>query len=150
MGRPRVTGILVLGAALVALAVLPNLSSRAISGAATQAPVPGPPAVGDCVIRRGTSPWSPLDTTSTVPGTRSYAYPRLEISRCTGSRFGEVVKIIPHPVKPSITVSADGGISEINDPNLDSCQAAAGSTSGCGLGNRQVQRRCSPSGTRSL
>jgi hypothetical protein len=59
-----------------------------------------------------------------VAGTRSYSYPRLEIRRCSGTRFGEVVAIIPHPVKPSITVSEDGGISEVTDPNLDICQAA--------------------------
>jgi hypothetical protein len=88
--------------------------------------VTGPPAIGDCVLYSGSAPWNPLDTTPdvAVAGTSSYSYPSLRISRCTGTRYGEVVAIISRPVKPVVTVSADGGTT-VADPNLDRCQVAA-------------------------
>ena len=126
MSRAGLAGVLVLAVAVLAVVVAPNLSPRAITGIHVSVEVPGPPAIGDCVLYSGSSPWNPRATTPdvAVAGTSSYSYPRLRVGPCTGTRYGEVVAIIPHPVKPVVTVSADGGTTVV-DPNVDRCQLAA-------------------------
>lgn len=118
------TGMLVIGVALLVMAVVPALNPSAVRGTAVAAPVPGPPSVGDCVRYSGSEPWNPHDPTPDLTGSTLNPYPTLQIDRCAGSRYGEVVALIADPVKRVVTANADGSGS-VFDPNLNTCRSAA-------------------------
>ena len=126
MRGPRVAGVLVIGFALLALLVVPNLGSRVVSGIPVPAPVPGPPAVGECVTSAGPSSWEPVQITTTLSGPSSYTYPQLPMGPCVGARRGEVVSVLLNPRKPAVTAGNEPGFSplSVNDPNRDACYSA--------------------------
>jgi hypothetical protein len=140
MYRSRIVGVVLIVLVLAALAFSARVAPRAISGDPVAVPVSGAPAVGECVPVRGTTPWNPEEVGIHESGTDQYVYPQLVIGPCEGVRYGEVAAVIADPAKPSVTVGADGTITELMDPNMDDCSLAAltyiGSPSG---GRRLVQ-----------
>lgn len=117
-------GVLVIGVTLMVMAVVSHLSPKAVRGTAVAVPVAGAPAVGDCVLDPGSSPWILQDATPAPTSNISLPYPTLQIGSCVATRYGEVVAIIADPARPVVTTNADGSGS-IVDPNMETCQPAA-------------------------
>ena len=138
--RSRIVGLVLIVLVLSSFGLSAAGPPRAVSGDAVAVPVPGPPAVGECVPVPGTTPWNPEEVGIHQSGTDQYVYPQLVIGPCVGVRYGEVAAVIADPSKPAVTVGADGTITELMDPNMDDCSLAAltyiGSPSG---GPRLVQ-----------
>lgn len=120
MRRSAVGAVLLLFAAVLLVAV-PALRPSKISGIAQAAPVPGPPVVGDCVTDPIPYSASEIGIPSPVPG--AFDYPSLTIGACEGPRFGEVVAVIAVPA--AVTVSVDGDVTTVMDPNLQQCLLAS-------------------------
>lgn len=125
----RSTGLLLIGLVLFSAAVIPNSSSRAVTGTAQAAPVPGPPAVGDCVTDPIDPGWNHPGVPPVAPGitTGTYTYPEVGIRQCQSSRYGEITALIGNPVRALFTPTSGGPTSStaVADSNLDTCQAAA-------------------------
>lgn len=87
--------------------------------------MPGPPVVGDCVLDPiGTSWDNPAVAGSALSGApTTYAYPRLAMKPCQGSRYGEVTALIQTATEPVISISSDGTF--VNDANVETCSPAA-------------------------
>jgi hypothetical protein len=85
----RAGGIAMLILVLLAAAIVPNIATRVVSGRPEPAPVPGPPAIGDCV-------------TSVPPGLFSGAgskylvVPPMQYGNCSEGHYGEVTAVLPH------------------------------------------------------
>jgi len=124
----RHRGVLLIGLVLLAAAVIPNLRSRTVAGTAQAVPVPGPPAVGDCVTDPIDPGWNNLGVRSVPAGTTvsTYTYPQVAISHCQVSRYGEITEVIANPTKPVVTTTGDGSGSsmDVTDSNMDTCQSA--------------------------
>lgn len=85
MGR-RALGLVVLGVVLVVGLILPGVLGRSVPGTAVRPPLPGPPAVGDCV----------LDDPRSSPTAEDYAPAPVLLVRtapCDSTRYGEVVYV---------------------------------------------------------
>ncbi len=123
--RQRV-GLVVIGVAVVLVAVVAGLRPHLVVGAAQAVPVPGPPAVGDCAVDplpgpvRGPQPGAPVTATSggTVP-----VYPAQQIQPCTGARYGEITAVIAAPRRT--VVKGDTDNLYLDDPNQNSCGPTA-------------------------
>jgi hypothetical protein len=93
------TGRRAWGVALVVLSVLAvtavAASRRTFAGTATAAPVPPPPAIGDCLLGQPTGlGWD--DSLGQGPGSSPDDPPAgAEIGPCAGLRFGEIVQLDP-------------------------------------------------------
>lgn len=122
-------GVLLIGLVLLAAAVIPNLSARAVAGTAQAAPVPGPPAVGDCVTDPIDPDWDNLGVRPATTGTtiRTSNYPQVGISHCQSNRYGEITALIANPTKPVVTKTGGGSSSspDVPDSNMDTCQSEA-------------------------
>ncbi len=88
----RAVGVAVLTVALLLAVVVPNLRPRVVPGAAQAEPVPGPPAVGDCVTE--TFDPSTADRTWPLP---KHGHDKAT-AKCAGARYGEVVAVIANPL----------------------------------------------------
>ena len=120
----RSAGSVVLGVALVLVAVLTGVHPHVVSGAGRAAPVPGPPVVGDCVVDPlPAQPLISVDVTATSGGTVP-VYPAQQIQPCTTARYGEIVSVIAHPA-PTVVEGDDANGRRLDDPNEDSCFPAA-------------------------
>lgn len=111
--------------AVVLVAVITGLRPHLVAGAAQAAPVPGPPAVGDCVLDPLPDPAlvRSAGVTATSGGTVP-VYPALQIRPCTGIRYGEVTSLIAAP-RPAVVKGDTADSRYLEDPNLDSCYPAA-------------------------
>ncbi len=98
-------GLVVIGVAVTLVAVVAGLRPHLVPGAGRAAPVPGPPAVGDCVLDPLPGPPPGITVTATSGGTVP-VYPAQHIQRCSGIRYGEIVSVI---APPSRTVVKDDG-----------------------------------------
>lgn len=109
-GRQRV-GVVLICLVLVMTAVVANLGTHLVAGTGQAAPIPGPPAVGDCITDPIEPSWSESRSQSDQPGTTpsTYGYLAMNVSSCTGNRFGEVVSVIANPAK--LVVTSDGASS---------------------------------------
>lgn len=118
-------GLLVIGLVVILVAVTTGLRAHVVAGVGRSAPVPGPPAVGDCVLDP-LVPGSPLelaDVTATSGGTVP-RYPTQQIHSCTGTRYGEVVAVLPSP-SPVLVKVDDAGGRYLDDSNADGCMTTA-------------------------
>lgn len=123
----RVLGVLAIALAVV-VAVVVTRSQRPIAGHAVAAPVPGPPAVGDCAATPAglvVGEFALFETHRTG-GTFPPAYPSNDggSSGCAGPHYGEVVTVISVPVDVDIAKATGDGYA-LMDPNMDRCYAAA-------------------------
>lgn len=116
--RQRV-GLVVLGVAVVLVAVLTGLRPHPVAGTGQAAPVPGPPAVGSCVADPVPGRQQVPNTVTAITGGTVPVYPAQQIGPCARSRFGEVVSVITAP-KPT-TVEGDASDRYLYDPNQSSC-----------------------------
>ena len=117
----RRVGLIVIGVAVVLVATVAVLRPHLVTGAAQAAPIPGPPAVGDCVL--DPLPPAPVAAVSTASGGTVPVYPQQTVRPCSGARYGEITAVIAAP-KP--TVLKNGAHSRyLDDPNTDSCYLAA-------------------------
>ena len=82
----RAVGALLLGLALLAAAVVPSLAAERIPGIPVAESVPGPPAVGQCVLR-------PVQPRLSVSG---FSAAVLSYGSCTGLHYGEVVEVLDY------------------------------------------------------
>lgn len=122
MTHRRRTGVVVIGVVVVLMVVVTGLRPHLLGGAAQAAPVPGPPAVGDCVL--DPLPGSPQNTAVTAAsGGAVPVYPQQLIRPCTAARYGEIVFVIAAP-KPAV-VEGEASGRFLADPNMDSCFQAA-------------------------
>ncbi|GAA2011459.1 hypothetical protein JL107_07040 [Nakamurella flavida] len=83
----RRLGLLVV-AMSVLLAVIVPQATRAVSGTAQAAVIPGAPAVGDCLLQR-------ISLRNGYETTTGFTAPTAQIAPCDGARFGEVVGLTP-------------------------------------------------------
>ncbi len=114
-------GLLLVLLVLLAAAVAPNVLGKRLPGAAAIGPIPGPPAVGDCLLQpTHDDGWRIVD--------QKPVYTSLELGPCDGSRYGEVAAVIAGGVDAGTVKSAGpGGDVSIVDPNQNACeQAVAG------------------------
>lgn len=118
-------------------ALTPRFTGRVISGTPQATAITEQPAVGDCVTDPIEPSWSNHRAQFDQPGmsASTYRYPAMNVSQCSGSRFGEVVSIIANPVKPVVT--SYGTSVSITDTNMDSCSAAADTYVGRGIATPQ-------------
>lgn len=110
---------MVLVVVLLAVAVVSALTPHRLPGSPQAVPVPGPPALGDCVV----APVRYADSAEPEPD-KDFAYPATETSKCSGSRYAEVIAVIAHPSKPKILRNVDSSYA-IEDDNRRQCYLAA-------------------------
>ncbi|MDQ2738449.1 MAG: hypothetical protein M3Y35_07515 [Actinomycetota bacterium] len=110
----RWAGLILLVVALVAAAVIPNLRSRAIPGAAAIAPVAGPPSVGQCLLESNNL--TPQMTRNDRTGEWSYA--PVVLAPCRSGRYGEVIAVLP---AGQVSVERSGTLDGVQDKNLGRC-----------------------------
>lgn len=124
MHRQRV-GLVIIGVVVALVLVVAGLHPHLVTGAAQATPVPGPPAVGDCVVdpvpdpNRGVLAPVTADSRGTVP-----VYPAQQIRPCPGARYGEITAVIAIP-KPTVVSGDDADGRYLDDPNRSSCFVAA-------------------------
>lgn len=116
----RWSGLALLGVVAVLVAVLANVRPQLRAGSPQAVPVPGPPAIGDCVM----DPFPgesvlPVPDPATAGGTVPI-YPAQTIQPCAGARYGEVVAVFPHPL-PYVVKGDDSTGRYVQDPNVDKC-----------------------------
>jgi hypothetical protein len=87
----RVTGIVVLVLALIAIVVLPSISGRRVPGTAVALVFADPPAVGDC---SRPLPSGSVDNSGSAPEVSAAA---MTFGPCSGAIGGEVVGVWPTP-----------------------------------------------------
>ena len=114
----RQRGLVVIGVAVVLVAVVAGLRPHLVTGSAQAVPVPGPPAVGDCVLDP-LGPPAEFNVIAASGGTVP-VYPAQQIRPCTGTRYGEIAAVIPAP-KPTVVKLGETGGRYLDDPNQDSC-----------------------------
>lgn len=119
MTHRRRIGVLIIGVVAVLVAVAANVYPHWVSGTAQPAPVPGPPAVGDCVLNPLPGPPPVTVPVVAASGGTVPVYPAQQIQSCTGLRYGEVVAVIPIPMPTVVKGDANGLY--LDDPNKDSC-----------------------------
>ncbi len=115
-------GLVVICVAVVLVAVVAGLRPHLVPGAGQAVPVPGPPAVGDCVLDPLHGPQPGITVTATSGGTVP-VYPAQHIQRCSGIRYGEIVSVIA--TLSRTVVKNDGAGRYLDDPNWDSCYPVA-------------------------
>ena len=113
-------GLLVIFVVVVAAFVVPSAGGRQIRGVALAAPIPGPPAVGDCLAVSETDAW--------LQGAHPSYRPQA-LAPCAAARFGEVAAVIVDrrthiPAVPRIQTPADGSV-VTDDPNQTACFEAS-------------------------
>ena len=121
----RRVGLVVIGLAVLLVAVVAGLRPQLVTGAAQSTPIQRPPGVGDCVVNPLPAPKlgvvAPVtaDSGGTVP-----VYPAQQIQPCTGARYGEITAVIAAP-KPTVVTGDDADGRFLNDPNESNCFVAA-------------------------
>ncbi len=123
MYRQRV-GLVVIGLAVVLVAVVAGLRPQVVTGAAQATPVPGPPGVGDCVVDPIPGRPQRLDIVTADSGGTVPVYPAQQIRPCIGARYGEITAVIAAP-KPTVVEGDDADGRHLEDPNADSCLPTA-------------------------
>ncbi len=113
-------GLLIIFCVVVAAVVVPAAGGRQIHGVAQAAPIPGPPATGDCLTVAETDGW--------LQGPHPSYRPQ-RLLPCAGERFGEVAAVITDrrtrvPAAPRIQTPADGSVLT-DDPNQIPCSDAS-------------------------
>jgi len=110
----RQRGLVVIGVAVVLVAVVAGLRPHLVTGSAQAVPVPGPPAVGDCVLDP-LGPPAEFNVIAASGGTVP-VYPAQQIRPCTGTRYGEITAVIPVP-RPTVVKVGERGGRYLDDPN---------------------------------
>lgn len=119
----RWSGLLIVVLVLLVVAVAPDLSTKIVAGTAVTGPVPGPPAIGDCLTQ---APSNVSTENTGADGSVSMSYEHLVTKPCSGSRFGEVVGVLPAglTMKGQSHTNPDGS-GWSTDPVANACGAAA-------------------------
>ena len=108
-------------AVLVTAIVMPNLAAQRVAGSPVAAPIPGPPAVGDCLLDPTAASWL---------YNRNPIYAPRRLQPCSGPRYGEVIAVITDGRSPeriaaaTLTTTHPMGQAPSDDPTLRSCDAA--------------------------
>lgn len=135
MGRRR-TGLFLVLLVLVAAAAVPNFAGKELPGLAEIGPIPGPPAIGDCLLEpTNDQGWRILN--------EHPVYTKLKLGPCTGTRFGEVTAVIRTGLGVGVVRSTgSGGDVAFADPNQLVCTKAvaayvgSASSSGSNVANQ--------------
>lgn len=102
----RTSGLLLVLLTLICAVVVPDLLGRNVNGTAVAVRIPGPPAVGACVV---TTPSKSFQTSSDG----YLVLPALTFGSCQGPHFGEVTAVLQNVGRqrgtPSVTPDAQGG-----------------------------------------
>ncbi len=119
--RRRGVGLGILGLVLLLVTVVANAHPALTAGTPQAVHVPGPPAVGDCVldplvVAIGSGLPATLDVGDMVPP----VYPLQQTRPCTGARYGEVVAVLAQPGR-AVVRGEVGGAPYVDDPNSDTC-----------------------------
>lgn len=124
MHRQRV-GLVIIAVAGALVAVVAGLRPHQVNGAAQAMPVPGPPAVGDCVVNPVPDPIRSVHAPVTAEsGGAVPVYPAQQIRPCLGVRYGEITAVIAIP-KPAVVTGDHADDRFLDDPNRSSCFIAA-------------------------
>lgn len=121
----RWSGAGVIAFIAVAAVVAPNVPTRVVAGIPVVGSVPGPPAVGDCLLE----PWVQWGAFGPdgVPN-----HSPLRTAPCRGEKFGEVTDVVPDGLAQTVTseevLDEDGGTirTVISDPVSTRCSQAQG------------------------
>jgi len=119
----RQLGLVVIGVAVVLVALVAGLRPHLVPGAGQAAPVPGPPAVGDCVLDP-VPPRPPGVVITAASGGTVPVYPAQQTRPCTGDRYGEITAVIAVP-KPTLVKGDNANNFHLDDPNEDGCVPTA-------------------------
>ena len=112
--RPRWSGLMLLAVLSVAVVALPQVVGGRVGGTAQIGTlIPGPPAVGDCLLQ-------PVRAADAAVNSR-LQYPPVSTGPCSDRRYGEVVAVIDSAKVARGTVSSSG----TDDPNIVGCINAA-------------------------
>ncbi len=120
--RQRLVGLVVLVVVAVAALVTAQLHPP-VTGDASRAPIPGPPAVGDCLLDPAVITAQSLIVAGSKPSW-------LRTGPCQGQRFGEVTAVLSDkdlPPSPASSSSTNGNNSNgvtVPDPYRDLCRIA--------------------------
>jgi len=123
MHRRRV-GLVVIGLAVLLVAVVAGLRPQLVTGAAQSTPIQRPPGVGDCVVNPLPAPKLGVVAVTADSGGTVPVYPAQQIQPCTGARYGEITAVIAAP-KPTVVTGDDADGRFLNDPNESNCFVAA-------------------------
>ena len=121
--RSRWWGLLLVLVVAITALVIAQVAHPPLPGRATRGPVPGPPAVGDCLL-------DPDGLSQGQTAEPAATYPWLRTGPCAGRRFGEVAAVLtdydlaPAPVPSKGGVGGDGGDVRVSDPYRRPCWAA--------------------------
>ena len=121
--RQRLIGLLILAVVAVAALVAAELLHPPVTGDASRAPIPGPPAVGDCLLDPAVITAQSLIVAGSKPSW-------LRTGPCQGQRFGEVTAVLSDkdlPPSPASSSSTNGNNSNgvtVPDPYRDLCRIA--------------------------
>lgn len=100
---------------LMVVLVARSNAKHLVSGSGEVAPVPGPPAVGECLLEKTdeAAGW----------GFGHPLYPGLELAPCAGPRWGEVVSVLPGALTaPTMVTTTDASGVEVSEvPNQGLC-----------------------------
>jgi hypothetical protein len=119
MVERRWSGLLIVMSVLLAAATIPALGGRMIPGSASIGPIPGPPHVGDCLLRL------PDLNEAAVDATGAALYQSLATEPCIGDRWGQVVAVVPGGMLATpVEVADDHGLASFDDPNRHACSTA--------------------------
>lgn len=111
-------GLLLVLAVLLAAAIMPNFVAKRLPGTAVIGPVPGAPAVGDCLLE-------PTHDDGWRIADQKPVYSALKLGPCAGKRYGEVVAVFSTGLRVGVVRSTDsGGDVSIVDPNELACANA--------------------------
>ena len=109
-GRRWSAALLILATVLIAAVLTRQASGTKVAGTAQiGSVVPGPPAVGDCLLQ-------PVRAADAAVNSR-LQYPPVSTGPCSGRRYGEVVAVIDSAKVATGTVSPSG----TDDPNMVAC-----------------------------
>ena len=112
----RPIGLLLVAVALLTVAIVPAIGGRVTPGRAVIGPIPGPPAVGDCV---GSLPVSE----ATVDATGASRYQSISAVSCRAAHEGEVVAVLARGLAVApVEVADDDGVVSFDDPNRHDCR----------------------------
>ncbi len=126
--RQRRWGLLVLLVVAVSALVMAQVLHPPVPGSASRGAVPGPPAVGDCLLDPTVIGQQHFEGTTLI-------HPWLRTGRCRGHRFGEVAAVLtPHdlpraPVSTGPTTRPNES-TMVPDPYSEPCSVLARAWSG--------------------
>ena len=122
----RGIGFALVGLVLLAALIAPVVAGRRIAGSAVATPLPGPPAIGDCLTQAQPSLADVQDLSGQFKAGPAgpLRYRSVALGPCIGPRYGEVVQVLAAPATIAASQDAGTGRTSLSDPNSFGCYTA--------------------------